>query len=64
MGQACEYSKQQSFRNAEHWIENTPAFLSPAVIRTSGRSVGACIQSNAVAVIGERWRGHCFHFVF
>jgi len=48
----------------EHWIENTPAFMSPTVIRTSGRSLAACIQSNAVAVIGEHRRGHCFHVVF
>jgi hypothetical protein len=44
---------------AEHWIENTPTFLSSTVIRTSGRNLGA-----AVAVIGEHWRGHYFRVVF
>jgi hypothetical protein len=38
--------------------------LSSTVIRTSGRSLGACIQSNAVAIIGEHRRGHYFHVVF
>jgi hypothetical protein len=49
---------------AERWIENTPTFLSCTVIRTSGRTLGTCIQSNVVAVIGEHWRGHYFHVVF
>jgi hypothetical protein len=36
---------------AERWIENTPTYLSSAVIRTNGRSLGDCMQSNVVTII-------------
>jgi len=49
---------------AEHWVENTSTFLSSTVVRTNGRSLGACIQSNAFVVIGEHCRGHYFQVVF
>ena len=69
--QKYKWAKPANFPNsdslseiAEHWIENTPTYLSSAVMRTSGRSLEDCIQSNVVAVIGEHWRGHNFHVVF